>query len=437
MRMRSFVTALIVLMTVWFMFLIQFNQEIIKVHLTPSKYFEVTTSFFFLLSATVGVVAVVLFYAVRDFKLYLGERTGQRDNKQQSKVQDLYAKGVNSLVAKRTSDATTYFQKVLDVDGNHVDTLIKLGLAQLRQKNYKEAIRLHQKALSLDSENQEVKFALAADYEEAKQFDDSIKLYQEILEKDASNLTAVIKVRDLYLVLQRWEELYQTQGKLQINSLSPDEQEAEQRRQVGFTYEYGRSLLEGGELEQAKKILRGVIKLNKDFIPAYLALGEVFLEEEKSKEAVDFWEKAYKQTSSVLLLHRLEDFYLAQGEPGKAIEVYTQAVNAKPDDSALKFFLGKVYYRVEMIDEAFDVLSSVDWGDQELPDVHKLLGNIYLRKGSLGLAASEFKKALGFRKQLVIPYVCSSCGDKTTDWSGRCQNCGRWNTYGVNLEVSC
>lgn len=435
--MRSFGTALIILVTVWFMFLVQFNQEVVKIHLTPSKYFEVTTSFFFLLSATVGVVAVVLFYAIRDFKLYLGDRTDQRDHKQQSKVQDLYDKGVNSLVAKRTSDATTYFQKVLDVDGNHVDTLIKLGLAQLRQKNHKEAIRLHQKALSLDSENQEVKFALAADYEEAKQYDESIKLYQEILEKDASNLMAVIKVRDLYLVLQRWEELYATQEKLKINSLSPDEQEAEQRRQVGFTYEYGRSLLEQGDLEQAKKILRGLIKVNKDFIPAYLALGEVFLEEGKSKEAADFWEKAYKQTSSVLLLHRLEDFYLAQGEPGKAIEVYTQAVNAKPGDSTLKFFLGKVYYRVEMIDDAFDVLSSVDWGDQELPDVHKLLGNIYLRKGSLGLAASEFKKALGFRKQIVIPYVCSSCGDKTTDWSGRCQNCGRWNTYGVNLEVSC
>jgi hypothetical protein len=90
-----------------------------------------------------------------------------------------------------------------------------------------------------------------------------------------------------------------------------------------------------------------------------------------------------------------------------------------------------------MIDEAFDILSTVDWGDKEFPDVHKLLGNIYLRRGSLGLAASEFKKALGFRKQIIIPYLCSNCDLRTTDWSGRCPNCGKWNTFGVNLEKIC
>ena len=81
-------------------------------------------------------------------------------------------------------------------------------------------------------------------------------------------------------------------------------------------------------------------------------------------------------TLSLLLLHRLEDLYLRQGEPGKAIELYKQAVTWRPQDISLKFFLGKLFYRLEMVDEAFDILSSVDWGDKEFPDVHKLLGNI-------------------------------------------------------------
>jgi tetratricopeptide (TPR) repeat protein len=180
-----------------------------------------------------------------------------------------------------------------------------------------------------------------------------------------------------------------------------------------------------------------VIKLDKDFIPAYLGLVEVYLEEGKFKEAAELCEKAYKMTVSILLLLRLEDLYLKQGEPGRAIEIYTQAVSWRPQDIALKFFLGKLYYRLEMIDEAFDILSAVDWGDREFPDVHKLLGNIYLRRGSLGLAASEFKKALGFKKQIIIPYVCSNCDFRTIDWSGRCPNCSKWNTFGINLEKNC
>jgi lipopolysaccharide biosynthesis regulator YciM len=262
-------------------------------------------------------------------------------------------------------------------------------------------------------------------------------MYKEIISKDPTNIAALSRLRDAYHRMSSWEDLTETQSRLLASPLGPQEMEVEHRRLVGFKYELGRSYLESGDLERAKKVFRGVIKLDKDFIPAYLGLGEVYLEERKTADALELWEKAYKMTSSILLLLRLEDLYLKQGEPGKAIEIYQQAVTWKPQDTTVKFFLGKLFYRLEMVDEAYDTLMSVDWGDQEFPDVHKLLGNIYLRRGSLGLAASEFKKAMGFRKQVIVPYACSNCDFSTTDWSGRCPNCGKWNTFGVNLEKNC
>ena len=435
--MRFFGSLLVILVLVLVVLLREFNQGMITVNLLPSKSYEISTSSFFLISLSIGAGVILILYLMRDFKRFLRGLRVQREQRKRTKIQELYTKGLNSLLAKRNPEAVSFFQKVLAIDPNHVDTLLRMGISQLREKNPQEAILLHQKALSLDSDNQEVMFSLAADYEEAKRYDDALKVYQTILSKDSSNLTALIKMRDLYQRINQWEELYEAQRRLIANPLSPIEQEVEHRKLVGFKYEFGRSLLEAGDTERAKKVFRGVIKLDKDFIPAYLGLGEVYLEEDKVKEAAELWEKAYKMTSSVLLLHRLEDVYLKQGEPGKAIEIYTQAVNWKPQDISLKFFLGKLYYRLEMVDEAFDILSSVDWGDKEFPDVHKLLGNIYLRRGSLGLAASEFKKALGFKKQIIIPYVCSNCELKTADWSGRCPNCGKWNTFGMNLEKTC
>ncbi len=435
--MRFIVTLLLIAAVIFIMLLRELNQGIITVNLLPTKSYDITKSTFFLLSMAFGAGIVFLLYLLRDVRRFLRGLRVQREQKKRLKVQDLYTKGLNSMLAKRNSEATSFFQKVLAIDPNHVDTLLRMGISQLREKNPQEAILLHQKALSLDDNNQEVMFSLATDYEEAKRYDDALGMYQNILSKDSSNLTALIKMRDLYQKLNYWDNLYETQRKLVASPLTPSEQEVEHRRLVGFKYEFGRSLLESGDLERGKKIFRGVIKLDKDFIPAYLGLGEIYLDEGKVKDAAELWEKAYKMTSSVLLLYRLEDLYLKQGEPGKAIELYTQAVSWKPQDIVIKFFLGKLYYRLEMIDEAFDILSTVDWGDKEFRDVHKLLGNIYLRRGSLGLAASEFKKALGFRKQIIIPYVCSNCDLRTNDWSGRCPNCGRWNTFGVNLEKNC
>jgi tetratricopeptide (TPR) repeat protein len=435
--MRFIVTLVLLGFAVFVMLLREFNPDVITVNLLPSKSYEIAKSTFFLLSLATGAGFIFLLYFTRDLKRFLRGLRVQREQKKRLKVQELYTKGLNSMLAKRNAEAAGYFEKVLVLDPNHVDTLLRLGISKIREKIPQEAILVHQKALGLEPDNQEVMFSLAADYEEAKRFDDALGMYKKILSKDSSNLTALIRMRDLYQRLNHWDELFETQRRLVDNPLTPAEREVEHRRLVGFKYELGRSLLEAGDLERAKKIFRGVIKLDKDFIPAYLGLGEVYLEENKAAEAAGLWEKAYKMTSSILLLLRLEDLYLKQGEPGKAIEIYTQAVSWKPQDGALKFFLGKLYYRLEMIDEAFDILTTVDWGDKEFPDVHKLLGNIYLRRGSLGLAASEFKKALGFRKQIIIPYTCSSCELRTTDWSGRCPNCGKWNTFGVDLEKIC
>jgi lipopolysaccharide biosynthesis regulator YciM len=434
--MRFIASFLLIAAVIFIMLLRELNQGIITVNLLPSKSYDISKSAFFLLSLAIGAGMVFLLYLLRDVKRFLRGLRVQREQKRRLKVQELYTKGLNSLLAKRNPEAINFFQKVLAIDPNHVDTLLRMGICQLREKNPQEAILLHQKALSLDEDNPEVSFSLAADYEEAKRYDDALGMYQSILSKDSSNLTALIKMRDLYQKLNYWDDLYEAQRKLVANPLTSSEQEVEHRKLVGFKYELGRSLLEAGDLERGKKIFRGVIKLDKDFIPAYLGLGEIYLDEGKAEDAADLWEKAYKMTSSVLLLYRLEDLYLKQGEPGKAIELYTQAVSWKPQDSMIKFFLGKLYYRLEMIDEAFDTLSNVDWGDKEYRDVHKLLGNIYLRRGSLGLAASEFKKALGFKKQVIIPYICSNCDLRTNDWSGRCPNCGRWNTFGVSLEKS-
>ncbi|MGE5807615.1 MAG: tetratricopeptide repeat protein [Nitrospirota bacterium] len=435
--MRFISTLLLIGIVIVVILLREFNSDLITIYLLPSKSFEISKSTVLILSLAIGAGLVFLVYLTRDLRRFLRGLSVQREQKKRMKVQELYTKGLNAMLAKRNAEAANYFQKVLAVDPNHVDTLLRLGICKLRDKMPQEAILVHQKALGFAPSNQEVLFALAADYEETKRFDDALEMYKRILNRDSSNLTAIIRMRDLYQRLGQWEELYETQSKLVANPLTPSEMEIEHRKLVGLKYEFGRSLLEAGDLERAKKIFRGVIKLDKDFIPAYLGLGEVYFEESKASEAAELWEKAYKMTSSTLLLHRLEDLYLRQGEPGKAIELYMKAVNWNPQDVRLKFFLGKLYYRLEMVDEAFDILSTVDWGDKEFPDVHKLLGNIYLRRGSLGLAASEFKKALGFKKQIIIPYTCSNCDLRTKDWSGRCPNCGKWNTFGVNLEKTC
>jgi hypothetical protein len=51
-----------------------------------------------------------------------------------------------------------------------------------------------------------------------------------------------------------------------------------------------------------------------------------------------------------------------------------------------------------------------------------------LRKQEMEQAVVELKKALHFKKRVVVPYVCTSCRQESIEWSGRCRSCGTWNT---------
>ena len=82
-----------------------------------------------------------------------------------------------------------------------------------------------------------------------------------------------------------------------------------------------------------------------------------------------------------------------------------------------------------MVDEAFDILSTVEGPQDQLVDYHKIMANLFLRKQHMEQAVVELKKALQFKKRVVVPYVCTACQQDTTEWSGRCRRCGNWNTF--------
>ena len=122
-------------------------------------------------------------------------------------------------------------------------------------------------------------------------------------------------------------------------------------------YEVGRQLLERGHADKARRYFRGAIKKDRTFLPAYIGLGEILIREGKTKDAVEILKKVYAKTHNIIILHRLEELFLEQGEPSEIIRIYQEALQQDPHNAVLQFYLGKLYYRLEMVDEAFDILS--------------------------------------------------------------------------------
>jgi lipopolysaccharide biosynthesis regulator YciM len=132
------------------------------------------------------------------------------------------------------------------------------------------------------------------------------------------------------------------------------------------------------------------------------------------------------------VLAKLEDLLISIGDPLRLIRTYQNIIAKEPDNQEIRFFLGKLYYRLEMVDDAFRELGALE---DSFPEVHMLLGELYLKRQQCEKAAGEFKKTLHLSKALKVPYLCSQCGHAETAWAGRCPSCGRWNTFELRLDA--
>lgn len=420
---------LVIVASVLYGYFQELNPGSVIIRISPSRAFDLSPSSLVLLSMAAGALIVTLMVGVRETKHLITNWRSARLRRREEKVEALHREGTHAFLSKRTAEAMDLFQKALALDPTHADSLLWLGNIYRAEKNYPEAIRLHRKARSIEERNVEVLLALAKDLEDAKRFEEALQTLQDVLKLDHANLTAWMRTRDLYIRLEKWSDALEIQHRLMKANLSEEDQRAEASLLVGITYEVGRQLLERGHPEKARHYFRGAIKRDKRFLPAYIGLGEILIHEGKTKSAAEILEKVYAKTGNIIILHRLEELYLEMGEPGEIIRVYEEALQRDPQNPVLKFYLGKLYYRLEMIDEAYDLLSTLERPQDQMSDFHKIMANLYLRKQQMELAVEELKKALRFKKRVVVPYVCTRCHQESSEWSGRCRHCSLWNTY--------
>ncbi len=358
----------------------ELNPGEISIRTSSTASFDLSPVSLVLLSMAIGALMVTLVVGLRETKHLIANWRHTRLRRRDEKVDGLHREGTHAFLSKRTAEAVGLFQKALALDPNRVDSLLWLGNIYRAEKNHAEAIRLHRSARRLEERNIEVLLELAKDLEGAKRFEEALQTLQDILNLDQANLTASIRKRDLFIRLEQWGDALEIQHRLVKANLSEQDQRAEASLLVGITYEVGRQFLERGHPEKARRYFRGAMKRDRTFLPAYIGLGEILIREGKTKNAAEILEKVYAKTRNVIILHRLEELYLDSGEPGEIIRVYQEAVQRDPQNSVLQFYLGKLYYRLEMIDEAYDLLSTLEGPQDQMADYHKIMANLHLRK---------------------------------------------------------
>lgn len=413
------------------------NKEITTIKIPFGDVYELPKIALIILSSAVGALFMFFVFAVRDTKQFIDRWQYQKKKKQDIKANDLYSSALNFLLSHNEAEAKEALEEILAEDPGHIDALLRLGDIYAAEGDYQKANSYYQKAKNINAGNLETLFAIEGLMEKSSRWAEALKCLDEILDIDNANLTAMYKKRDILETLGRWDDLIDLQKTILKHEHTEKDRQREHQNLIGYKYEYGRYSLENNQMEKAKKAFKTVLRIDKDFIPATLGIAEVMLGEGETEGAVNLLEKTYESTNSNIVLARLEDLLISIGEPARLIRIYKNSISKNPDDQVTKFLLGKLFYRLEMVDDAFETLIGIDTGGASYPELHHLLGSLYMRKNQPEEAVREFKKVIDFKKTLRLPYCCKNCGQTSEEWSGRCPACKHWNTYKFDLDSTC
>ncbi len=435
--MGRFLLILFLLILIGIGYLATLNRENITIVFAPSEVYEAPKIVVMLASGITGALIVLFVFIIRDTRRFLKNLSQQKRSKREERRNELYSRALDLILAGRLEDARGVLETIIKDSPDYIDAYLRLSETCMELRDLQKAYSYAERARQLAPRRLDVLFTMENLMEKTGRWQDALRYVDDILQIDRANITALYRKRNILERFQRWEELIDIQRQIIKNLHDETARKKERRFLAGYKYEFGRVSLENKELDKAKKAFKTATKIDKFFIPAYLGLVEAMLSEGLIEEAVYFLWISYQETSSPLLLARLEDLLIANGEPARLIRYYKAAISERPNDPLLNFLLGKLYYRLEMIDEAIETFKAIEAQGTTFPELHRLMGNLYLKRKEPERAAFEFRKALDLRKTLRLNYCCNNCGYLSEIWSGRCPNCKEWNSYTFNLEWLC
>ena len=412
------------------------NRDVLNRHIFLGHGLSMPVWFCILMVSGISMLIPLLLGLLRDLRRMFSGLTARRRLQSQQEAEQRYLAGVESMLNGREERALEHFDSVLALNPDHFDALLKAGEVLRTMRRYGEAIEYHRRAARGKEGDLRPLYSLVADYDESGAIDNAKAILNRIIELNPKrSLTAYRKYRSIAIGENDWVKAWEIQQRIeQLLSEIGHSKRSEKKYHLGIRYMLARKLLEQGKAREAIGALRRLIRTEPSFVPAHLRLGKALVSTAQPDEAVAAFEAGYKATGHPVFLTTLEDHHLKLEEPHKAIEALKAALWKSKKDLVPRFFLGRLYHRLEMLDEAMREFTRMKGQVAYFPSLHYHLAKILERQGNYDEALRELEIVLQQTESLKVVYACGTCGRKYSAWVEYCERCAEWNSVSVDLR---
>lgn len=402
-----------------------------------------------------GLLPTMTVLLVGSVRRDLALRDERRKSREAESIQASFRRAVDYQADGQWARAASELEVVLAARPKDFSPLLRYGEVLRRMGRLERALEVHQRASVQYPTSAALLYQLAEDYEARGEGEVAREIRNRLLRDFPSfGLSVLRRRRNAALGARQFAKASELER--QIQTLAPAEAPAapegaapaapgaeeagrEEARledgvRLGLEYERGVAQLEGEEVEAAMATFRGLLEREPRFIPAAIMLGEAQLVAEDEPAAIETWLAGYRRTGSPVFLQRIEDHFIEGEEPRRAIETLRRLIAEGGRDLLPRFFLGRLYYRLEMHDEALKVLEALAERIGTSPTYYYVLGRLRERRGELLAAVDCYATCARQLGLAQAEYRCKVCRAMQSDWRDRCDACGSWSSIEMDFE---
>ena len=416
-----------------FFYIHYMNPDAVTIAVSEQYSYTLPVTAFIFAAFFVGVVLAVINSLIVDTKKAIVEAGARRRRRKAARKDANYHKGVEALTEGDLTGARTLIKKAIVSNPNDTSLVINLADTYIKEGRPGKALKALEDGVIKNPGSVGILVAIGEISRKTGDPFKAARCFEEALSKDYKNLQSLMGLKDIRVQEGRWSDAASLQRRI-LEIEGEDRQGAKAKALLtGLLYEAAALAADELKFDEAKERIKEILKDDPGFIPAHLLHGEIFCKQARKIDALKVWEKAYaSHPRAVELLMRIEEAHMNESSPQKMLEKYKAVNGAHPEDKNLKVLLARFYLKVEMVDNAIELLEGLHHDGYETDYTRILLGAACSKRGHGEKAAGLFSKALGIKDELTPPYACSECGSVDGSWRARCRACGEWNTQRMN-----
>jgi lipopolysaccharide biosynthesis regulator YciM len=358
-------------------------------------------------------------------------------NRHRQAAQRAFERGLQAEREERLEDAIEAYREATQLHPIDYNSQMHLGDALRRAGRPGEAVIAHDRAQRLDLENDEPRQALIDDHLELGSIDEARRLLLLSIEENPRRAFAPLRrLRDLEMRAGQWPAAEAASRKLEglfdKSKLPLDDW----RIGLGIRTELARSRQAAGQPRSAMGIIKKVLKDDPTFVPAVVLDAELHAAAEEFTEARESLIRGFQSTAEPALLDRLTQIDLSRERPEDAISTLRGLVAAGTHTAISRLVLGRLYLRLEMLDEAAQRFEQLYEGDLRSPLVAVLLARTEERRGHFARATRLLQTVVDDSARAIPEAVCRACSAESPRWAARCASCGRFGTVSTSWAIT-